>query len=112
MKNTLRLGCAALLAAALLAASLLPPAVADEKEKEKDIFNYAAQKAAGKGVKKIVFIADTRPHGPRGNHEFVAGAIYLARTINAALSQRLRRRPHAGPAGPRTCRTPTPSSSC
>lgn len=54
---------------------------ADEK-KERDLFDYEAQKAA-KDVKKIVFIADTAPHGPRGNHEFLAGAIYLARTINA-----------------------------
>jgi len=54
---------------------------ADEK-KERDLFDYEAQKAA-KNVKKIVFVADTAPHGPRGNHEFLAGAIYLARTINA-----------------------------
>jgi hypothetical protein len=58
-------------------------AAADEK-KEKDIFDYEAQKAASKDVKKIVFIADTDPHGGRGNHEFMAAAIYLARTINAA----------------------------
>jgi hypothetical protein len=50
---------------------------------EKDVFNYAAQQQAGKGVKKIVFVADTRPHGPRGNHEFMGGAILMARTINA-----------------------------
>jgi len=57
------------------------PAPAADK-KERDIFDYAAQKAA-KGVKRIVFVADTAPHGSRGNHEFLAGAIYLARTINA-----------------------------
>ena len=51
-------------------------------KKERDIFDYKAQQAA-KGVKKIVFVGDTRPHGGRGNHEFLAGAIYLARTINA-----------------------------
>src|SRR5437016_14051703 len=51
-------------------------------KKERDIFDYEAQKAA-KGVKKIVFVADTAPHGGRGNHEFLAAAIYLARTINA-----------------------------
>lgn len=50
--------------------------------KERDIFDYAAQKAA-KDVKKIVFVADTAPHGGRGNHEFLAAAIYLARTVNA-----------------------------
>ncbi len=41
------------------------------------------KKAAGKDVKKILFIGDKRPHGARGNHEFVAGPIYLARTLNA-----------------------------
>jgi hypothetical protein len=50
--------------------------------KERDIFDYAAQKSA-KGVKKIVFVADTAAHGPRGNHEFLAAAVYLAHTINA-----------------------------
>ena len=34
-------------------------------------------------MKKIVFVADTAPHGGRGNHEFLAAAILLARTINA-----------------------------
>src|ERR1051325_3204273 len=66
------------LGAALLSAG---PATAAEK-KERDIFDYEAQKAAT-GVKKIVFVADTAPHGGRGNHEFLAAAIYLARTINA-----------------------------
>jgi Trehalose utilisation len=55
---------------------------AGDDRKGRDIFDYEAQKAA-RGVKKIVFVADTAPHGPRGNHEFLAGAIYLARTINA-----------------------------
>jgi hypothetical protein len=50
--------------------------------KERDLYDYEAQKAA-RDVKKIVFVADTAPHGPRGNHEFLAAAIYLARTINA-----------------------------
>jgi hypothetical protein len=55
---------------------------AAEDMKERDIFDYDAQKAA-QGVRKIVFVADTAPHGARGNHEFLAAAIYLARTINA-----------------------------
>jgi hypothetical protein len=55
---------------------------ADGEAKQRDIYDLEAQKAA-KDVKRIVFIGDTRPHGPRGNHEFVAGAVYLARTINA-----------------------------
>jgi hypothetical protein len=55
---------------------------AGDAKKERDIFDYAAQKAA-KGVKRIVFVADTAPHGPPGNHEFLAAATYFARTINA-----------------------------
>jgi type 1 glutamine amidotransferase len=51
---------------------------------EKDVFDYPAQKAAGKSVKKIVFVADPGSHGARGNHEFLAAAILFARTINAA----------------------------
>jgi hypothetical protein len=65
----------------VLGASLPATAAAGEK-KERDIFDYAAQKAA-RDVKKIVLVADTAPHGPRGNHEFLAAAIFLARTINA-----------------------------
>ena len=69
---------------AILATVFFPSARADEKDKkEKDILNYAAQQKAGKDVKKIVFIGDKRPHGPRGNHEFMAGAVFLAKTINA-----------------------------
>jgi len=49
---------------------------------EKDIFGYEAQKAAGPDVKKIVFIGDAGTHGPPGNHEFVAGSMFLARTLN------------------------------
>ena len=67
--------------AILFAGALLLPAAAQDKDR--DIFNYVAQKAAGKDVKKIVFIADTSPHGGPGNHEFMAGAIYMARTLNA-----------------------------
>ena len=73
-----------LAAAVVLAASILAPVGADEKDKkEKDIVNYVAQKNAPPGVKKIVIIGDKRPHGPRGNHEFMAGGVYLARTLNA-----------------------------
>lgn len=61
---------------------LSTPVRSDDQKKERDIFDYEAQKAAN-GVRKIVFVADTAPHGPRGNHEFLAAAIYLARTINA-----------------------------
>ncbi len=67
---------------ALGIALLWTAAVPAADSKERDIYDYAAQKAA-RGVKKIVFVADTAPHGPRGNHEFLAAAIYLARTINS-----------------------------
>lgn len=70
-----------LLAALFLTGAFGGPACAGDKEK--DVFNLAAQKAAGKDVKKILFVGDKRPHGPRGNHEFVAGPIYMARTLNA-----------------------------
>jgi hypothetical protein len=53
-----------------------------EKKQERDVFDYDAQKSA-KGVKRIVFVADSAPHGARGNHEFMGAAIYLARTINS-----------------------------
>src|SRR3954454_23672425 len=74
---SLRLGLFVVAALALTAATQ-----AGDAKKERDIFDYEAQKAA-KDVKRIVFVADTAPHGPRGNHEFLAAAIYLARTINA-----------------------------
>jgi len=51
-------------------------------KKDRDIFDFEGQKAA-QGVKRIVFIADTAPHGARGNHEFVAASVFLARAINA-----------------------------
>jgi hypothetical protein len=60
----------------------LPVSGAGADPTPRDIFDYAAQKSA-LGVKKIVFIADTAPHGARGNHEFLAAAIYFARTLNA-----------------------------
>src|SRR5438270_840115 len=77
MKLALRLTCAVVAALALV----LP---VQAQDKEKDIFNYAAQKSAARDVKKIVFIADAGTHGGKGNHEFKAGAIYLARALNAA----------------------------
>src|SRR5262249_28122064 len=49
---------------------------------DRDIFDFEGQRKA-EGYKRIVFIGDTRPHGDRGNHEFVAAAVYLAKTINA-----------------------------
>ena len=68
--------------ACFFAAAIVTPTNAQDKER--DIFNYVAQKNAGKDVKKIVFIADVATHGAKGNHEFKAGAIYMARTLNAA----------------------------
>lgn len=63
---------------------VIAPAGADDQNKGKDIFNYLAQKEAPKNIKKIVFVADPSSHGPRGNHEFMAGAIYMARALNKA----------------------------
>lgn len=51
--------------------------------KEKNLTDYPAQLKAPPGTKKVVFIADKRPHGPRGNHEFVAGAIYISNILHA-----------------------------
>ena len=68
----------------VVASVILLTIVGQSVAAEKDIFDYAAQKAAPKSVKKIVFVADPGPHGGRGNHEFVAAAILFARTINAA----------------------------
>ncbi len=62
------------------------PVIAVDTAKERDIFDYEAHKAAA-GATKLVFVADTAPHGGRGNHEFLAAAIYLARTINAQYPQ-------------------------
>ena len=78
---------------------------------EKDIFDFAAQKAAPKTMKKIVFVADTAPHGGRGNHEFLAAAILLARTINADYPESAYWRSTPRAIGPRICRTPMRSSS-
>lgn len=49
---------------------------------ERDIFDYAGQRMAPLDTKRLVFIASRADHGPRGNHEFMAGAMYLARRIN------------------------------
>ncbi len=76
MKFLLHWACAAVCVAAILV-----PVGAQEKER--DIFNYVGQKKAGKDVKKIVFIADAGTHGGKGNHEFKAGAVYMARVLNS-----------------------------
>ena len=51
---------------------------------ERDIFDCEAQRAEPESVTKIVFIGDAGTHGPRGNHEFVAGFIYMARALQEA----------------------------
>jgi hypothetical protein len=76
MTESFRPACAILVAAALASG-------VRAQDNERDVFNYAAQLKAPSDVKKIVFVADTRPHGPRGNHEFMAGAILMARTLHA-----------------------------
>jgi type 1 glutamine amidotransferase len=68
---------------ALLLAMLTLNALHAQQTKERDIFNYVAQKNAGKDVKKIIFIAANEGHGGKGNHEFKAGAIYMANVLNS-----------------------------
>lgn len=70
------------LPAVLAVVWLALPVLAEGERKARDIYDHAGQKAAA-NVKKIVLVADPAPHGGRGNHEFVAAAIYLARSINA-----------------------------
>lgn len=53
---------------------------------DRDIFDYEGQRKAGDEIIKIVFIGDAGTHGPRGNHEFVAGSILLAQQLQAAYS--------------------------
>ncbi|NBO91740.1 MAG: hypothetical protein EBV06_05430 [Planctomycetia bacterium] len=67
----------------LVALAFTPLALLADDKPTRDIYDHQAQKNASKDVKKIVFIVGTEPHGGRGNHEFVAAAIFMARTINA-----------------------------
>jgi len=60
-------------------AALAPSGAAD-----RDVFGYEAQRSAPDSVTKIVFIGDAGTHGARGNHEFVAGFILMARALNDA----------------------------
>lgn len=72
-----------MLARLLVACSFAWSAVDAGSAAEHDIFDYAAQRATSVETKRIVFIASRQDHGPRGNHEFMAGSMYLARRINA-----------------------------
>lgn len=70
--------------AALAFASLTSaPAFAESR----DVLDAAAWKAEPDDATKILFVADAGNHGARGHHEFVAGAIMMARTLNAAYPQ-------------------------
>ena len=71
MRQLLSLALAGLLAAPLAA-------------KDKDVFDYDGQKSAPDEMTKVVFIGDAGTHGPPGNHEFMAGSMYIARQLNAA----------------------------
>lgn len=64
----------------LLGCGAATPVVAQER----GLFDYEGQRKAGPDTVKIVFIGDAGTHGPRGNHEFVAGSILLARHLHAA----------------------------
>ena len=54
---------------------------------ERGVFDYEKQRLAGDKIKKIIFIADAGTHGGRGNHEFMAGSILMARTLNTAYPE-------------------------
>ena len=66
----------------LLLLALISSVISAEDEK---IFDYERQRTAADDVTQIVFVGDSGTHGPRGNHEFVAASIYLARQLNAAF---------------------------
>lgn len=53
----------------------------------RDIFDYTGQNNAAAGTKRLVFIAAKGTHGGGGQHEFLAGASYLARRINETYPQ-------------------------
>jgi len=72
-----------LLFAHTLALCLLGATALTAHAQEKDVYNYAAQLSAPAGTRRIVFIASKADHGARGNHEFFAGSLYFARTLNA-----------------------------
>ena len=52
---------------------------------DRGVLDYELQRQSGEAVTKIVFIGDGGGHGSRGNHEFVAGSILLARQLNRAF---------------------------
>lgn len=66
-----------------LTSLVLSSAVTTAQSVEKDVYNYEAQRRAPANTRRIVFIASKADHGARGNHEFFAGSLYLARRINA-----------------------------
>jgi putative membrane-bound dehydrogenase-like protein len=53
----------------------------------RDILDYTGQNNAPAGTKRLVFIAAKGTHGGGGQHEFFAGASYLARRINETYPQ-------------------------
>ncbi|MFT5854300.1 MAG: hypothetical protein ACI8XO_001543, partial [Verrucomicrobiales bacterium] len=68
----------------LLAISASITVLSASQAAERDIFGYEAQRSAPEKVTKIVFIGDAGTHGSRGNHEFVAGFILMARALHDA----------------------------
>ena len=97
-----------LLSAAVVSALIVGPAAA----KDKDIFNYVAQKKAGKDVKKIVFIADTgRTAAAATTSSWPAPSTWPA-PLNADYPNAYAVVYHQATSGPRTSSTPTRSSSC
>ena len=74
---------APLLVLACLLLALMIGGVSMASAAEKDVFDYEGQRNAPAGTRRIVFIATKGAHGGRGNHEFMAGSLYMARRINA-----------------------------
>jgi hypothetical protein len=66
-----------------LVSLVLSAASAAAQSTQKDVSDYEALHRAPANTRRIVFIASKADHGPRGNHEFFAGSLYLARRINA-----------------------------
>lgn len=66
-----------------LASLVLSAAATIGQTVPKNVSNKEAQRATPANTRRIVFIASKADHGERGNHEFFAGSLYLARRINA-----------------------------
>ena len=62
------------------AIAITKPAAAD-----KDVYDFDGQKNAPADTKRIVFIATHGTHGGIGNHEFLAGSLYLVAEVRGEV---------------------------